>query len=250
MSEPFNPFSLKGKTVLVTGASSGIGRSIAVTASRMGAQVVINGRNVEKLEQTLQQMQMGEHLICAGDLTQRDIINDIVKRLPKLDGVVHCAGLGHSKLCRQIVEDDVDAVMNTNFKAPVLLQSAILQTKKLNKSASIVFIASLGYDYPNIGNALYCASKGAIVSYANCLKLELAPRQIRVNCVSPGMVWTDLIVHEGLALEELKKDEESYLLKRYGQPEDIANLAIYLLSDAASWMTGTNIEITGGAPRL
>ena len=250
MPEQFNPFSLKGKTILVTGASSGIGRSIAVTASKMGALVVINGRNIEKLEQTLQQMQTGEHLILAGDLTKSDIVSDIVGRLPKLDGVVHCAGLGHSKLCRLIAVDDVDAVMNTNFKAPVLLQSVILRMKKLNKSASIVFIASLGYDYPNIGNALYCASKGAIVSYANCLKLELAPRQIRVNCVSPGMVWTDLIVHEGLAMEELKKDEESYLFKRYGQPEDIANLAIYLLSDASAWMTGSNIEISGGAPRL
>lgn len=250
MDIQFNPFSLEGKTILVTGASSGIGRSIAVAASMMGAQIILNGRNPEKLDVSLKLLKEGPHQICIADLTDKNAIEEMMATMPKLDGVVHCAGLGHSKLCRQITADDIDIVFNTNFKAPVLLQSAILQSKKLNKSASIVFIASLGYDYPNIGNALYCASKGAVVSYANCLKLELAPRQIRVNCISPGMVWTDLIYHEGLNIEELKKDEESYLLKRYGQPEDIANLAVYLLSDASSWMTGTNIKISGGAPRL
>lgn len=246
----FNPFSLVGKKILVTGASSGIGRSIAVAISQMGANVIISGRHLEKLNETLRKMDGDGHQVAVGDLTDSKAVSTIVENLPKLDGIVHCAGIGHSKLCRQITADDIDTVLNVNFKAPVLLQAAILQAKKINKSASIIFVASLGYDYPNVGNAVYCASKGAIVSYANCLKLELAPRQIRVNCISPGMVWTDLIFHEGLNSEELKKDEESYLLKRYGQPEDIANLAIYLLSDASSWMTGTNIEISGGAPRL
>ena len=250
MCEDSNPYSLMGKTILVTGASSGIGRGIAVACSRMGAIIILNGRNQDRLQETCSLLKGDGHMAIAADLTTQVGISRIIDLLPKLDGIVHCAGIGHSKLCRAVTEEDVDKVLNTNFKAPVLLQSAILQSKKLNKASSIVFIASLGYDYPNIGNAIYCASKGAIISYANCLKLELAPRQIRVNCISPGMVWTDLVFHEGLAMEELKKDEASYLLKRYGTPEDIANLAVYLLSDASSWMTGTNIEISGGALRL
>ena len=145
----------------------------------------------------------------------------------------------------------IDLVMGINFKAPVLLQSELLKQRKVNKGASIVFVASLGYDYPNVGNAVYCASKGAIVSYANCLKLELAPRFIRVNVISPGMVWTDLIVHGGMTEESLKEDEQNnYLFHQYNQPEDIALLAVYLLSDATKRLTGSNIQISAGAKRL
>ena len=105
----------------------------------------------------------------------------------------------------------------------------------------------MSFDSPSIGNALYAASKGALISYANCLQLELAPRKIRVNCISPAMVWTDLIFKGGLTEDELRVDEQTYPLKRYGKPEDIANLAVYLLSEASAWMTGSNIKITGGA---
>ena len=136
--------------------------------------------------------------------------------------------------------------MNINFKAPVILQAELLKQKKLNKGGSVVFVASIASDSPSIGNALYSASKGAIISYAQCLQLELAPRQIRVNCISPAMVWTDLVFKGGVTEEQLKEDEVKYPLKRYGKPEDIANLAIYLLSDASIWMTGSNVKITGG----
>ena len=190
-----NPFSLEGKTILVTGASSGIGRSIAVACSQMGATVVINGRNESKLDETLTLMLAGAHQKVVGDLTGD--LTSLVNQMPKFDGIVHCAGIGHSKLCKQIEAEDIDLVMGVNFKAPVLLQAELLKQRKVNKGASIVFVASLGYDYPNVANGVYCASKGAIVSYANCLKLELAPRLIRVNVISPGMVWTDLIVHGG-----------------------------------------------------
>ena len=136
--------------------------------------------------------------------------------------------------------------MNVNFKAPVLLQTALLSAKKVNKSASVVFVASRAANAPSIGNALYSASKGAIISYAKCLTLELAPRGIRVNCICPAMVWTDLIYKGGLTKEDLEKEQLKYPLKRYGHPDDVANLAIYLLSDAASWMTGSCIDLTGG----
>lgn len=242
----FNPFSLEGKTILVTGASSGIGRGIAIVCSKMGAVVVINGRNEEKLNETRSLMEGDDNTIMKGDLTDSSTIMALVGNLPRLDGIVHCAGIGTRVLCKNIMESDIDQAMGINFKAPVMLQTEILKQKKINKGASIVFIASISNDSPSPGNALYAASKGALISYSNCLQLELAPRKIRVNCISPAMVWTDLIFKGGLTEEELHEDEQKYPLKRYGSPEDIANLAVYLLSDASSWMTGSNVKITGG----
>lgn len=242
----FNPFTLEGKTILVTGASSGIGRGIAIACSKMGATVIINGRNEQRLAETMTEMQGEENLSLAADLSDSNSLTGMVSRLPKLDGIVHCAGIGQRVLCKQLQEADLDTMMDVNFKAPVMLQTEILKQKKINKGASIVFIASIASDSPSIGNAVYSASKGAIISYANCLALELAPRLIRVNCILPAMIWTDLILKGGITEEELREDEKKYPLKRYGKPEDIANLSIYLLSNAAAWMTGSSIKITGG----
>ena len=242
----FNPFSLDGKTILVTGASSGIGRGIAIACSKMGATVILNGRNKIRLDETLAQLEAGEHKIVPADLTNSESASRMIAELPTLDGVVHCAGIGQRVLCKVATEKEVDSVMDINFKAPVLLQTELMKHKKINKGASVVFIASISTWSPSIGNAFYSASKAAIVSYANCLALELAPRKVRVNCISPAMVWTDLIVQEGVDEDQLKADEQKYPLKRYGTPEDIANLAIYMLSDASTWMTGSNVKISGG----
>ena len=214
----FNPFTLEGKTILVTGASSGIGRGIAIACSKMGATVIINGRNEQRLAETMTEMQGEENLSLAADLSDSNSLIGMVSRLPKLDGIVHCAGIGQRVLCKQLQEADLDTMMDVNFKAPVMLQTEILKQKKINKGASIVFIASIASDSPSIGNAVYSASKGAIISYANCLALELAPRQIRVNCILPAMIWTDLILKGGITEEELKEDEKKYPLKRYGKP--------------------------------
>ena len=243
----FNPFSLEGKTILVTGASAGIGRGIAVTCSKMGAAVILTGRDQMKLGASMALLEEGNHKIIAADLTNAESMSRMVKELPALDGVVHCAGIGQRVLCKMATENDVDSVMDSNFKAPVLLQTELLRQKRIKKGASIVFVASMAIWSPSVGNAFYSASKGAIVSYANCLALELAFRNIRVNCISPAMVWTDLIFQDGVEEDQLKEDESKYPLKRYGQPEDIANLAIYMLSDASTWMTGSNVKISGGA---
>lgn len=242
----FNPFSLKGKKILVTGASSGIGRGVAVACSKMGADVILNGRNTMRLKETLSLLEERENSIIAVDLNDRESVERKVREIPTLDGVVHCAGIGQRVLCKVASEQDVESVINANFKAPVLLQTDLIKQKKINKGASIVFISSISTWSPSIGNAFYSASKGAIVSYANCLALELAPRKVRVNCISPAMVWTDLIKQEGVDEEQLKQDEQKYPLKRYGTPEDIANLAVYMLSDASTWMTGSNVKICGG----
>lgn len=242
----FNPFSLEGKTILVTGASSGIGRGIAVACSKMGATVILNGRNQLKLGATLALLDEGNNKMVVADLTNSESVSRMMKELPALDGVVHCAGVGQRVPCKLLTEDAVNLVMDSNFKAPVLLQAELLRHKKIKKEASIVFIASIASWSASFGNSVYSASKGAIISYANCLSIELAPRKIRVNCISPAMVWTDLVLQEGVDEEQLKEDESKYPLKRYGQPEDIANLAIYMLSDASAWMTGSNVKISGG----
>lgn len=243
--EQFNPFSLVGKQILVTGASSGIGKGIAIACAKMGATVIVTGRNVERLNENLSLMPEGEHKVISADLTKAEDIDRLVSELPKLDGLVQCAGVGSRVPCKQISKDDIAHVMQPNMEAPILLQTALLSKKKINKASSIVYIASRAYQSPSMGNAVYSASKGAVVSYAKCLALELASRQIRVNCICPGMVWTELITNV-LNEEDLKVAEQNYPLKRFGQVDDVANLAIYLLSDASSWMTGGAIDISGG----
>ena len=242
----FNPFTLENKVILVTGASSGIGRSIAIACSKMGALVIACGRNEQRLDDTLKMMVSGNHVKVICDLTDAKLLESMVATLPNLNGVVHCAGIGQRVLCRQLTSANVDDVMNNNFKAPIMLQSELLKQRKIEKASSIIFLASIASWLPSVGNAVYSASKGAIISYAQCLSLELAPRQIRVNCISPGMVWTDFVRHGGITESQLKEDESKYPLGRYRIPEDIAYLAIYLLSDVSCWMTGTNVKISGG----
>lgn len=245
MSETLNPFSLQGKYILVTGASSGIGKAIAISCARMGAHVIVTARNEQRLKATLLEMP-GDHQAVTADLLDMEDINALVTALPQLDGVVQCAGVGSRVPCKMITADNIAEVMQPNFNAPVLLQTALLKNKKVNKKASIVFIASRAANAPSMGNAVYSASKGAILSYAKCLALELSSRLIRVNCICPGMVWTDLILKDGLTREELHEAELSYPLKRFGEVDDVASLAVYLLSNASSWMTGSAIDISGG----
>ena len=248
--ETYNPFSLAGKTILVTGASSGIGQSIAISVSKMGGSVIVSGRNETKLQHTFSLMAGDANCIVTADLTRSEDIDVLSSQVPQLDGIVHCAGIGHRMPAKMIARHDIETVMNANFSGAVLLQAALLSKKKVRKDSSIVFIASKAADFPSAGNAIYSASKGALIAYARCLALELAPRGIRVNCINPAMVWTDLIKQNEVTLEQLHESEQSYPLKRYGKPEDIANLAIYLLSDASSWMTNSSIDLTGGSNSL
>lgn len=244
-----NPFSLAGKTILITGASAGIGRGIAVVCAGMGAQVILSARNAARLQETLSALEGEGHSYIAADLTDTKQCAILVEQLPTLDGVVHCAGVGSRVLCKMVTQEDIDHVFHPNTEAPILLQSELLAKKKLQKQSSVVFIASAAATMPSMGNAVYSASKAAIIAYAKCLALELAPRKIRVNCISPTMVWTDLAL-VGATAEQLLESEKLYPLKRYGQPEDIAHLVVYMLSDACTWMTGSNVEITGGTQVL
>lgn len=245
--EKFNPFSLEGKRILVTGASSGIGRQIAIDCSRMGAEVYLTGRNQERLEETLSQIEKGKGISISADLSDSTDLEILVEALPELDGVVHCAGVIDRTLAKNVKEKDLQRVMKVNFEAPVLLQKLLLKKRKVKNSGSIVFMSSIAYVSPNPGQCLYAASKGALVSYAKVLSLELANIQVRVNCICPAMVATDVVRKDfDLLGVDIHQDELNYPLKRHGKPEDVSNLAIYLLSDASAWMTGNAIKITGG----
>ncbi len=234
------------KTILVTGASSGIGRAIAVECSKIGAKIVVSGRNITKLQETLSLLEGQNNSLIVADLNNIENIESLCEQVPMLDGIVHNAGVSKRSLCKDIEDEDFNNIIYTNLRAPVMLQKTLLLNKKINKESSIIFIASRASTAPSIGNAIYSSSKGAIISYSKVLALELAPRKIRVNCICPGMVWTDLITDGVISKEAFKEAELKYPLKRFGQPEDVAYLTIYLLSDASAWMTGSCIDITGG----
>ncbi len=243
----YNPFSLKDKTILVTGASSGIGKAIAIECSRMGASVIITARNEERLNETLLAMEGELNKYIIADLSIDEDIDKLAGEMPKIDGIVHCAGFTIPKPFNFISKADVDSVMKVNFTTPVFLTQKLLKTKKINKKASIVFISSISGVYvSSVAGSLYSASKGAVNGIVKGMAIEMAGKQIRVNSVNPGMIETNIFSGGTISEEQLNEDKKRYPLKRYGKPEEVAYAVIYLLSDASSWTTGSNILIDGG----
>lgn len=242
-----NPFSLEGKTILVTGASSGIGRAIAVECSKMGASVFLTARNKERLNKTLLHMEGVGHSIVVADLNKEDDRQRLVEQSPKLDGLVNCAGIVKTMLFQFIDANSLSEIMNVNFIAPTLLSAQLIEQKKLTKKSSIVFISSIsGILCVGGGNSMYSASKGAINGMMKNMALDLASKEIRVNSVNPGMIETPIFEGGIIDSEQLEEDKKRYPLKRYGKPEEVAYAVIYLLSNASSWVTGSNIVIDGG----
>lgn len=246
----YNPFSLKGKRILITGASSGIGMSTAIECSKLGAEIVITGRNEVRLNQTFNLLEKNygqTHQCIAADLTTQDGIKSLVDYLEVLSGVVLCAGKVLSRPAHFSSPENIDDVFKTNFDAPAYLISILYKKKKLVRSSSVVAVSALsGINSFRSLNSVYGASKAALSSFMKFCAVEFSPRLIRVNSVCPGMVDTPLIHSGTITEEQLKKDEERYPMKRYGKPEDIAYMIIYLLSDASSWVTGQNFVIDGG----
>lgn len=242
-----NPFSLEGKTILVTGASSGIGRAIAVASSRLGAQLILVGRDNHRLTETLNCLHGSNHSVYSCDITDSSLVGELIDQLPKLDGLVHSAGVGLTLPFRFISEKELKRVMDVNFTAPVLLTQRLLKSKHLNEGASIVYLASIdGVVTGHVGNSIYSASKGALVGMAKSQAVELASYRIRVNCISPGRVETPLIQRDNISEEQVAANKKLYPLKRYAQPEEIAYYAVYLLSDVSTFTTGSNLVIDGG----
>jgi len=243
----YNPFSLEGKTILVTGASSGIGRAIAIECSRMGATVILTARNEGRLNETLESLEGGNHIKIISDLQREESISELSDKLPNLDGIVHAAGIIKMLPFQFVSSKELNNIFDINFFAPVLLSQKLVKAKKIKKYASIVFISSIGGSVIALpGNSMYGSSKGAVTAMAKYMAVDLASKMIRVNCILPGMVETPLILPGTLTQEQLDLDIKLYPLKRYGKPEEIAYAAVFLLSNASSWTTGTNLVIDGG----
>jgi len=242
----YNPYSLVGKTILITGASSGIGRATAIECSKLGATCVLTGRNEERLQEAMSQLVGDGHRYIIADLSTQEGIDILAEQAPILDGVVNNAGTGRKKPMAFIKGEDLNYVFQTNTFAPILIIKALLKKKKIARGASLVFTSSIAAFSSDLGNSIYGASKSALMAYMHYCARELAEKQIRANTVHPGMVETKLIHGGAVSEEELQADMQRYPLKRYGQPEEIAHMMIYLLSDASAWVTGQSFVIDGG----
>ncbi len=245
----YNPFSLEGKTILVTGASSGIGRGICIECSKMGAKMVLTGRNLERLDETLADLQGDGHLAIPADLSKQEDIDNLVEQCPVLTGVAHCAGISQIVMAKNLNFNAVDSIFKVNVYAPLTLNSTLLKKKRISKGSSILFLSSISGVYAtNIGESGYAATKAALAGYVKAIALELAAQKIRVNSIHPGVVETPLLQVSNFTFsdEDLENLKKKYPLKRFGLPTDIANCAIYLLSDASSWVTGSSFLIDGG----
>lgn len=242
-----NPFSLKDKTILVTGSSSGIGRKIAIRCSEMGAGVVVTGRNEQRLNDTFLALNPGiEHKQIICDLSVTDNIKDFVSQLPELNGVVMDAAIFDTTIVRHLKLDKMHAMFNTNTFANIALVQALLKQKKLKNGSSVVFISSVASTRPYKGNALYSATKGAINSFSKVLAVELGAQKIRVNCIHPGIVRPEGDPNEwAVTQDQLAQEEARYPLGFVGT-DDIAYAAVYLMSDVSKWVTGTDMIVDGG----
>lgn len=243
----YNPFTLKGKTILVTGASSGIGRATAVECSRMGALVIAHGRDAARLDETMSMLEGAGHVSICADLTDEEQVRHLTGGLRPVDGLVHCAGMSALKPIQFLKDSELHGIFATNTFSAMMLQKHLLKKKKLNSGASVVLVSSIsGNANTAVGLSAYGASKAALDAFARYAALELAQYKIRVNTILPGRVTTQLLSTVALDDKTLQADIEKYPMRRYGTPEEIAQSAVYLLSDAARWITGTGIIIDGG----
>ena len=243
-----NPFRLDGKTILITGASSGIGRATAIECAAMGTSCcVLVARNREALEETASLLHPDcEVIIKVCDISDSSAVDEMVKTLPKLDGVVSNAGINKLQLVQFYNEADVENIFSVNCFSPMMLLKQLLRKKKLANPSSVVFTASIsGHSNVSPANGVYGASKSALSAYMKYAALELAPKGIRCNAVHPGRVETPLI-HAVTDEVGIKADIQKYPLGRYADPKEIAWSIIYLLSDAAAWITGSDLLIDGG----
>lgn len=242
-----NPFSLEGKTILVTGASSGIGKAVAQECAAAGATCIITARNEERLTATLSSLEGEGNQLILADLSIPEDIDKVVEKLPKLEGIVSCAGVVETKMLKFTEDDDLLHLFNTNAFSSIRLIRTLVQQKKLKKEASIVIISSIsGVRCGYIGGSLYGATKGALEGFTKATALELAPQKIRVNTITPGMVETSLLKDSEIDSEQLEIDKQKYPLKRYGKPEEVGQGVVYLLSDATKWITGTSLLMDEG----
>lgn len=240
-------FSLINKTILVTGASSGIGRQICVSLADAGATIIATGRDENRLVETQSMLNGENHQILPFDLTQISLHKEMVDKLPKISGVVHSAGIARYIPFKAISEKELRQTQLLNYEAPILLTQQLLKYKKIEKKGVIIFIASISGLIGTVGNTIYAGSKAALIAASRALAIEIAGQEMRANCISPGMVLTPLTakIEDSVSAETFKENEKLHPLG-FGIPEDVANACVFLLSDASRWITGTNLVIDGG----
>ncbi|MFA6951129.1 MAG: SDR family oxidoreductase [Lentimicrobiaceae bacterium] len=243
-----NPFDLTGKTILITGASSGLGKQTAITVSQLGAKLVITGRDAHRLHETYQSLEGEGHLEILADLTIQTDIDALVAALPLLNGVVSSTGISDLSPARFLNSEAISKTFNISYNASVLLMSGLLAKKKLQKSnCSIVFISSISTRYPFVGGAMYISAKAALEAYAKVLALELAQKEIRVNCVAPAFVRTPMLKETATNFsQDAVNMIEAKQPLGLGDPVDVANTIAFFLMDASKWITGTNLILGGG----
>lgn len=250
-SKVLNSFALNDKKILVTGASSGIGKQIAIHIAELGGTVCITGRNKERLENTLYLLKGDGHTSVAADITSSEEVMSLVNSLPALDGIVHAAGIVNPYPAKYINKEEFDKSFNINYFGPVQLMTQLFRLKKINKNCSVVFISSFSSKYPYALGALYTGSKSALENYAKSLAVENFQSGLRVNCILPALVKTNIYENTMNALIGERVNEKidkysSFYLRGIGEPEDVANMATFLLSNASKWITGQSIVIDGG----
>ncbi len=246
----YNPFTLEGKTILVTGAGGGIGRATATTCSKMGATLVVTDINAETLPETLSLLETEgkrKHLMFTADLTNDEALDKMVAEMPLLDGIVCNAGISKVLPIQFLNADDMNRIMAINALAPMYMTQRLYKKKRINKGGSIVFTTSIsGVSMVSMGGVMYAVSKNALDAFMRNAALEFAARNIRVNSVNPSRVKTPLLQNSVYSEEEVAKDMQTYPLKRYAEPEEIANCMVFLLSDASSYITGHALIVDGG----
>ena len=251
-------FSLKNKNIIITGASSGIGKVCAIECSRIGANVVLLGRDIKRLNEVLTEIELLKHneenkiLIYSIDLLNNlnelsSIVDEIVLKIGKIDGFIHAAGIEKTLPITAMKELDFENIFKVNALSGFELAKIVSKKKNINERASFVFISSITSVIGRIGVVGYAASKGALVSGAKSMALELAPKKINVNCISPGTILTPMMIKylDSIPEEERIKRKDGFPLG-LGNPIDISNAAIFLLSEASKWITGQNIIVDGG----
>lgn len=238
-------FSLSEKVVLVTGASSGIGRQIALSCAQAGATIIASGRNRERLDATTSSLPGIGHRAVVLDLSDDAAVKSAVANIGKVDGMVHSAGISLLAPLRLATRSHVETQLEANLIGPMLLTQQLLLKNAINSGGSLLFISSISAHIGVHGVSSYSASKGGLEAMARSLAMEVVKKGIRVNCLAPGLVQTPMFES---ALSTTGGLEET--IKRYplglGQPEDVANAAIFFLSHASRWITGTSLIIDGG----
>ena len=248
-----NPFTLKDKFILITGASSGIGRQCAIVCSQMGASVALFGRNLERLGDTLQLMEARDkHLICGVDLLDYNkvagIVRDLVSQIGRINGLINCAGISTTLPFQAISSQKMELFFNTNVISSINLTKHVVKLSNFSSvGGSIIFISSVMALAGESGKTLYSMTKGALNASVKSLAIELAQRNIRVNTISPGVVETPMSQNAVYSLSEDKLNRiKSLHPLGFGKPEDVAYSCVFLLSDTARWITGSNLTVDGG----